>query len=68
MAPVLKKIKVILGLVLCVVGIAGTLLPVIPGVPIILAGITLMGSDHPIVRNIKGRWQRWFERHRSQRP
>ena len=59
MILVLQKIKVILGIALCAVGIAGTLVPIIPGVPIILAGCALMGADHPLVRSLKDRWHRW---------
>ena len=59
MLLVLQKIKVIMGIALCAVGLAGTLIPIIPGVPIILAGLALMGADHPLVRRVKLRWQRW---------
>jgi len=57
MVLVLQKIKVILGIALCAVGVAGTLVPIIPGVPILLAGLALMGADHPLVRSLKDRWQ-----------
>jgi len=59
MTLVLQKIKVILGIALCAIGIAGTLVPIIPGVPIVLAGLALMGADHPLVRSLKERWHRW---------
>lgn len=65
MGVLLKKIKVGFGIALCVVGIAGTLLPVVPGVPMILAGVALMGSDHPIVRNVKERIKQWLERRKK---
>jgi uncharacterized protein YqgC (DUF456 family) len=56
MTLVLQKLKVILGVALCVVGLAGTLVPIIPGVPILLAGLALMGADHPLVRGLKARF------------
>ncbi|MGZ8467074.1 MAG: hypothetical protein ACXWW4_14400 [Candidatus Binatia bacterium] len=59
MIVVWQKVKVILGIALCVIGTAGTLVPVIPGVPMILAGVALMGTDHPLVRKVKGRFQKW---------
>lgn len=59
MLLVLQKVKVILGIALCLVGLAGTLVPIIPGVPIILAGLALMGSEHPFVRGLKDRLRRW---------
>lgn len=65
MGVLLKKIKVGFGIALCVVGIVGTLLPVVPGAPIILAGLALMGSDHPIVRNVKERIKQWLERRKK---
>lgn len=68
MSHLLKKIKVILGIALCVVGVAGMLLPVVPGVPIILAGFALIGSDHPIVRNLKEWIERWRGRRKQQGP
>jgi len=65
MILVLQKIKVIFGIVLCLVGLAGTLVPIIPGVPIILAGLALMGSEHPLVRGLKARVARWCESRRA---
>ena len=65
MILVLQKLKVILGMALCVVGLAGTLVPIIPGVPIVLAGLALMGADHRLVRGLKARLTRWRKRQRS---
>ena len=56
---VLQRIKVAAGIALCVVGIAGTVVPVIPGVPIILAGVALMGADHPLVLRVRDKLKRW---------
>lgn len=67
MILVWQKVKVILGLVLCVIGIAGTLIPVIPGVPIILGGVALMGADHSLVRGLKERLKRWRDGKKSSR-
>lgn len=67
MILVWQKVKVILGLVLCVIGIAGTLVPVIPGVPIVLAGVALIGADHPLVRGLKERLKYWRDSKKSSR-
>ncbi|MGZ8520117.1 MAG: hypothetical protein ACXW6K_19035 [Candidatus Binatia bacterium] len=67
MIVVWQKVKVILGIALCVIGTAGTLVPVIPGVPMILAGVALMGTDHPLVRKVKGRFQKWRDSKTSSR-
>lgn len=59
MSLVLQKLKVALGIALCVVGLAGTIMPVVPGVPIILAGVALMGADHPLVVKVKNKLKHW---------
>lgn len=59
MILILQKIKIALGIALCVVGIAGTLLPIFPGVPFILAGVALIGADHPLVLRAKAKFNRW---------
>lgn len=59
MSVVWHKIKIVLGLALCVVGVAGTLVPVIPGVPIMLAGVALIGTDHWLVVNLRNWLKRW---------
>ena len=58
----MHKLKIAFGFGLFIVGVVGTLLPVIPGVPIMIAGFALMGADHPLVRNLKARQKRWFDR------
>jgi uncharacterized protein YqgC (DUF456 family) len=65
MIPVWQKVKVNLGIALCVIGVAATLVPVIPGVPIVLAGVALMGTDHPLVRSLKERLKRWRDSKKS---
>lgn len=62
MIIVWQKVRVIIGIAMCVIGVVGTLVPVIPGVPIILAGVALMGTDHPLVRKVKERFQKWRDR------
>jgi uncharacterized protein YqgC (DUF456 family) len=59
MILVLQKLKVFLGMALCFIGVGGTVVPVIPGVPIILAGIALMGTNHPLVLKTKQKLQHW---------
>jgi len=67
MAGVLNKIKISLGVVLLVVGALGVLLPVVPGAPIILAGFTLLGSNHPVTKTLAARVQRWRARREAER-
>ena len=45
-----KKIRRAGGFTLIAFGLLGTLLPIMPGIPLIIAGIALVGSEHPWVR------------------
>jgi uncharacterized protein YqgC (DUF456 family) len=55
----MQKLKLALGVMLLAAGAAGTLLPIVPGVPILLVGVALIGCDHPLVRKMKTRLQLW---------
>lgn len=52
------RVREIAGLALVIVGIAGCLLPLLPGIPLILAGAALLGTDHALVRRTRG----WLEK------
>lgn len=47
MTATLKKTG---GWLLILIGLAGCVLPIIPGVPILIAGIALVGVEHPFIR------------------
>ena len=51
MAMTFRKIG---GMALIGLGVAGILVPVIPGIPLVLAGAALLGNSHPLVRRIRG--------------
>jgi hypothetical protein len=59
--------RVVFGVLLIVVGILGTLLPVIPGVPLLIAGVALIGPKHPLIRPFVERFERWREQ-RAAKP
>jgi uncharacterized membrane protein YbaN (DUF454 family) len=42
--------KKLLGYACLVAGIAGLALPLLPGIPLLLIGLKLLGPDHPITR------------------
>lgn len=42
------------GISLLVAGGLGCVLPVIPGIPLLLAGVATLGPHHPIVRSGRG--------------
>ena len=48
-----------LGVTLLVAGVIGTLLPVIPGIPLFVAGAAVLGRDHRLVRPITDWLKRW---------
>ena len=53
------SIRTAAGLVLIVVGVAGLVLPVLPGIPLLIAGLALLGTDHPVRVAVTRRLQRW---------
>ena len=54
-----RSIRTGTGLVLVVVGLAGLVLPIVPGIPILIVGLALLGTDHPVRVAITRRLQRW---------
>lgn len=52
-------IRVIAGMLLIGLGLVGTVLPVIPGIPLLLAGVALLGTNHPWVRPFVARLRLW---------
>ncbi|MBX3023871.1 hypothetical protein KF840_03075 [bacterium] len=51
--------RVVAGIVLVAIGVLGCVLPVIPGIPILIAGVALLGPRHPLVRPFAERLERW---------
>ena len=58
------RLREISGLALVVAGVAGCLLPIIPGIPLIVAGVAILGTDHALVRRSRG----WLEKRRFLKP
>ena len=63
-------IRAVGGVLLIVVGLLGLVLPVIPGVPLLLAGVAVLGQDHPLVRPalawLRRRREAWQSAHGEQ--
>jgi uncharacterized membrane protein YbaN (DUF454 family) len=57
-----KGTRTALGYVFPVTGIAGVLLPIIPGVPLLVAAAAVLGADHPLIRPWKERVNRWMRK------
>jgi uncharacterized membrane protein YbaN (DUF454 family) len=54
-----RTIRVIAGVLLIGLGLVGMLVPVLPGIPLLLAGMALLGSNHPWVRPCMARLRLW---------
>jgi hypothetical protein len=52
-------VRISLGVSLMVLGVIGVLVPVIPGLPLLLAGAAILGAEHPLVRPLMGRVKAW---------
>ncbi len=56
------------GWIFVIVGVAGLLLPVLPGVPLLIAGLVLLSADHRWARNCLRKvklWTQKLNRHRT---
>ena len=49
-----------LGIGLIVVGVIAMPVPVIPGIPLIAAGVAVLGKDHPIALFLRRQMARWI--------
>jgi uncharacterized protein YqgC (DUF456 family) len=58
-------VRTVIGVGLLILGVIGSLLPVIPGFVFFAAGIAVLGTDHAIVRRFRPlvlRVRAWLER------
>jgi uncharacterized membrane protein YbaN (DUF454 family) len=57
-------LKRISAYILLVAGVAGVAMPLLPGIPLLLVGLHLLGPEHPI-RKVLSRWvqrrPRWMK-------
>jgi uncharacterized protein YqgC (DUF456 family) len=51
--------RIALGLALVVAGAIGTLVPIVPGLALVLAGITVLGPHHRLSRALTRWWHPW---------
>ncbi|HEY7911539.1 MAG TPA: hypothetical protein VIG62_06470 [Blastocatellia bacterium] len=63
----LRVLAVTAGFGLLAVGVLGTLLPIIPGIPFLILGAALIGKDHPLIRPFAERIERWRNRARGKK-
>jgi uncharacterized membrane protein YbaN (DUF454 family) len=62
-----QTIRVTLGIALMGLGLIGVLVPVIPGLPLLLAGVATVGTGHPLVRPLI-RWAKAWRRRSERKP
>ena len=62
-----RHLKIVAGLALLAIGVAGLVLPIIPGIPLLVAGAAVLGPRHPIVRPFSVRWRLWRKRRKTTR-
>jgi hypothetical protein len=58
-----KHLKVVGGCTLIFLGLLGMILPIIPGIPILVAGVAMLGTDHPIVRPFARKFEQLRQRY-----
>lgn len=68
-------VRTILGVGLLILGVIGSLLPIVPGVIFFAAGIAVLGTDHAIVRRflpyfhrLRASLRKWLERRGILKP
>ncbi len=54
-----QRVKNVLGFLLIGLGVLGLLLPLMPGIPLVLAGLAMVGADQPCIRRLKARFITW---------
>ncbi len=50
------------GWFLLVAGVAGLVLPVMPGIPLVAAGLVMLSADYPWARNLMRRARMWLKK------
>lgn len=56
------RTRTILGYALLLAGVAGVLLPVVPGTPFFIAAAAVLGSSHPLIVRWQERLRRWMRK------
>jgi uncharacterized membrane protein YbaN (DUF454 family) len=70
-----RPVRIVVGIILLCIGIAGLFLPIIQGVVTIVAALAILRKDIPLAERIWQRWiiplqqrlQRWLEAYRERR-
>jgi Zn-finger nucleic acid-binding protein len=64
--PIIVKMwtvcRPVAGTIVMGAGLLMMFVPVLPGTPLLLAGMAIAGSSHPVVRFLRERWNRWTKK------
>jgi uncharacterized membrane protein YbaN (DUF454 family) len=68
-------VRTVIGVGLLILGVIGSLLPIVPGFVFFAAGIAVLGTDHAIVRRllpyfhrVRAALRKWLERRGILKP
>jgi uncharacterized membrane protein YbaN (DUF454 family) len=67
MRPLFRMVKIAVGSLLVLVGIAGLFLPLLQGILMIAAGLAILGSESRRVRRLNERLRGWYRGLRAKR-
>jgi hypothetical protein len=56
---IMKALREVTGFALVIAGLFGLLLPIVPGVPLLVAGVSILGTGHPRIQPWLERIERW---------
>jgi uncharacterized protein len=70
-----RPVRIAIGIILLLIGIAGLFLPVLQGVAILIAALAILRQDFPLAERIwqrwiiplRQRWQQWLHVYRERR-
>jgi uncharacterized membrane protein YbaN (DUF454 family) len=62
---ILRKLRQIAGVLLVIVGIAGLILPIMPGWIFLAPGIALLGPDNPFVKRWMAKGEEWRDKFKA---
>jgi len=61
------RTRTAIGYALLLAGVAGVLLPIVPGAPFLIAAVAVLGSEHPVIRPWKERIDRLLGKTRKRK-